>query len=108
MAGEAARRGRQELRDSAGKMGKGFLDAVGTNLVQNATWIKIVDRRSVWRRAISSMSSRVWELAGEPGFEPGLTESESVGLPLTYSPRSGSDAIRFGVAAVCCGERGPI
>ena len=26
------------------------------------------------------------ELAGEPGFEPGLTESESVGLPLTYSP----------------------
>ena len=25
-------------------------------------------------------------LAGEPGFEPGLTESESVGLPLTYSP----------------------
>jgi ethanolamine ammonia-lyase small subunit len=26
-------------------------------------------------------------LAGEPGFEPGLTESESVGLPLTYSPK---------------------
>ena len=26
------------------------------------------------------------DLAGEPGFEPGLTESESVGLPLTYSP----------------------
>ncbi|CAN0485405.1 unnamed protein product, partial [Scytosiphon promiscuus] len=26
------------------------------------------------------------KLAGEPGFEPGLTESESVGLPLTYSP----------------------
>lgn len=26
-------------------------------------------------------------LAGEPGFEPGLTESESAGLPLTYSPR---------------------
>src|SRR5690606_17744860 len=25
-------------------------------------------------------------LAGEPGFEPGLTESESAGLPLTYSP----------------------
>lgn len=25
-------------------------------------------------------------MAGEPGFEPGLTESESVGLPLTYSP----------------------
>ena len=30
-----------------------------------------------------------WGLAGEPGFEPGLTESESVGLPLTYSPTSG-------------------
>ena len=28
-------------------------------------------------------------LAGEPGFEPGLTESESVGLPLTYSPVEG-------------------
>lgn len=27
------------------------------------------------------------KLAGEPGFEPGLTESESAGLPLTYSPR---------------------
>ena len=26
-------------------------------------------------------------LAGEPGFEPGLTESESAGLPLTYSPK---------------------
>ena len=25
-------------------------------------------------------------LAGEPGFEPGLTESESVVLPLNYSP----------------------
>ena len=25
-------------------------------------------------------------MAGEPGFEPGLTESESAGLPLTYSP----------------------
>ena len=29
---------------------------------------------------------RGW-LAGEPGFEPGLTESESAGLPLTYSPK---------------------
>ena len=29
-------------------------------------------------------------LAGEPGFEPGLTESESVGLPLTYSPAGAS------------------
>ena len=29
-------------------------------------------------------------VAGEPGFEPGLTESESVGLPLTYSPTEGS------------------
>ena len=26
-------------------------------------------------------------MAGEPGFEPGLTESESAGLPLTYSPK---------------------
>ena len=26
------------------------------------------------------------ELAGEPGFEPRLTESESVVLPLNYSP----------------------
>ena len=26
-------------------------------------------------------------VAGEPGFEPGLTESESAGLPLTYSPK---------------------
>jgi hypothetical protein len=28
-------------------------------------------------------------LAGEPGFEPRLTESESVVLPLNYSPMAG-------------------
>ena len=33
-------------------------------------------------------------LAGEPGFEPGLTESESVGLPLTYSPLLGTRYLR--------------
>ncbi len=33
-----------------------------------------------------SKSGRSGKVAGEPGFEPGLTESESVGLPLTYSP----------------------
>ncbi len=27
-------------------------------------------------------------MAGEPGFEPGLTESESVVLPLNYSPKT--------------------
>ena len=27
-------------------------------------------------------------MAGEPGFEPGLTESESVVLPLYYSPKA--------------------
>jgi hypothetical protein len=32
-------------------------------------------------------------LAGEPGFEPGLTESESVGLPLTYSPAGCASSI---------------
>lgn len=38
------------------------------------------------------------KLAGEPGFEPGLTESESVGLPLTYSP-AGAVMNRAGRAA---------
>ena len=33
-------------------------------------------------------------LAGEPGFEPGLTESESVGLPLTYSPKPALGAVK--------------
>jgi hypothetical protein len=33
-------------------------------------------------------------LAGEPGFEPGLTESESVGLPLTYSPTAAREGRR--------------
>jgi len=32
-------------------------------------------------------------MAGEPGFEPGLTESESVGLPLTYSPRASTPCV---------------
>lgn len=27
-----------------------------------------------------------WEVAGEPGFEPRSTESESAVLPLNYSP----------------------
>ncbi|CDX61211.1 hypothetical protein MPL1032_360030 [Mesorhizobium plurifarium] len=35
-------------------------------------------------------------LAGEPGFEPGLTESESVGLPLTYSPAGAAGAVQSG------------
>ena len=38
-------------------------------------------------------------LAGEPGFEPGLTESESVGLPLTYSPAGAREAPQ------CCARR---
>ena len=33
----------------------------------------------------------VW-LAGEPGFEPRLTESESAVLPLDDSPLSGANA----------------
>ena len=40
------------------------------------------------------------ELAGEPGFEPGLTESESVGLPLTYSPRIVRRRASFGVGGL--------
>ena len=39
-------------------------------------------------RGVKAMRHKAFRgLAGEPGFEPGLTESESVGLPLTYSPR---------------------
>lgn len=34
-------------------------------------------------------------LAGEPGFEPRLTESESVVLPLNYSPTQRSGVFRF-------------
>ena len=50
-------------------------------------------------------------MAGEPGFEPGLTESESVGLPLTYSPmpsdRPGRNAgcLRFLTVAGWCPPR---
>lgn len=39
------------------------------------------------RQSQITANIEVWRLAGEPGFEPGLTESESAGLPLTYSPR---------------------
>ena len=39
-------------------------------------------------------------MAGEPGFEPGLTESESVGLPLTYSP-TGLERQGAGEAVKC-------
>jgi hypothetical protein len=35
---------------------------------------------------VEAMAKAKEAVAGEPGFEPGLTESESVGLPLTYSP----------------------
>ena len=30
--------------------------------------------------------SKTWKMAGEPGLEPRLTESESAVLPLNYSP----------------------
>ena len=33
---------------------------------------------------------QIRKMAGEPGFEPGLTESESVVLPLDDSPVSGT------------------
>jgi len=38
--------------------------------------------------SLISLKSLLDLMAGEPGFEPGLTESESAGLPLTYSPKS--------------------
>ena len=44
--------------------------------------------RGIQERKASYINNLLW-LAGEPGFEPGLTESESVGLPLTYSPIGG-------------------
>ena len=34
-------------------------------------------------------------MAGEPGFEPGLTESESVVLPLDDSPVKKGDELTF-------------
>ncbi len=37
-------------------------------------------------KVLACISDNEIKMAGEPGFEPGLTESESVGLPLTYSP----------------------
>src|SRR5690606_19822506 len=43
--------------------------------------------RAMARAKLADWLTNVWKrLAGEPGFEPGLTESESAGLPLTYSP----------------------
>ena len=43
-------------------------------------------------------------MAGEPGFEPGLTESESVGLPLTYSPTRSRESVAAGVGAFIYGS----
>ncbi len=48
----------------------------------------------------STISMNWKKLAGEPGFEPGLTESESAGLPLTYSPVTacgGGRVLPFGI-----------
>ncbi len=40
-------------------------------------------------------------MAGEPGFEPGPTESESVVLPLNYSPmHAAGGAFRAGLREV--------
>ena len=39
------------------------------------------------------------ELAGEPGFEPRLTESESAVLPLNYSPITRSEALGMAMQA---------
>ncbi len=45
-------------------------------------------------------------MAGEPGFEPGLTESESVGLPLTYSPITSITTMTYigGAKTACHGN----
>ena len=63
--------------------------------------------QNIYRASISAFRRSAVEaklpfeikLAGEPGFEPGLTESESVGLPLTYSPAGGATAPQ------CCARR---
>ena len=41
-----------------------------------------------WRKTLR------YQLAGEPGFEPGPTESESVVLPLNYSPSPDAGGVR--------------
>lgn len=40
---------------------------------------------------VKRLIHRMGELAGEPGLEPRLTESESVVLPLNYSPTATND-----------------
>ena len=54
------------------------------SLAQNGVPNMLKRRRYIRKDCIIETCAE-W-LAGEPGFEPGLTESESAGLPLTYSP----------------------
>ena len=60
---------------------------VGNQWEPVATWCNMKADEwlcQLWDKMLISFKK---SLAGEPGFEPGLTESESVGLPLTYSPK---------------------
>ena len=50
-------------------------------MCNTAVWLRRATDETVF-----NLNTLKIDLAGEPGFEPGLTESESVGLPLTYSP----------------------
>lgn len=59
-------------------------------------WVPIGQITEISRSETGSndaISMTYGKLAGEPGFEPGLTESESAGLPLTYSPTPGANGV---------------
>src|SRR4029079_19064957 len=63
-------------------------------------------RDGLFRLASGCKKMRVrTELAGEPGFEPGLTESESAVLPLNYSPPTWPVAAEdlLQICAIACG-----
>jgi hypothetical protein len=76
-----------EAMSKALQLGKGHITSRILLIFLSPNLIRLKTRRNSPRRNRDRKQAGNWKrLAGEPGFEPGLTESESVGLPLTYSP----------------------
>jgi hypothetical protein len=51
-------------------------------------------------RHVSENAESQVKMAGEPGFEPRLTESESAVLPLNYSPSAPGKSARGGLVQI--------
>ena len=80
-----------QASEQANDSDKLLMSRSNTVQLNNRRWLGTGGRAAITSSAELTAISMGWVrgLAGEPGFEPRLTESESVVLPLNYSPMAG-------------------